>query len=160
MTEAQVEKRYSFGQFLKALGHTAGYYYEKLTWTDICNSIVARNAQKAAEQALSRKGKKGWMSKSKRNKNYNLRGDDKALKLNSWGTVKIYWAPVVTRGKLHIIFLGSDFPGECVEGVEVLVPKIKAALNIRFQGGDAPSMLFVDRGRGFYDTGTGRITAE
>jgi len=100
------------------------------------------------------------MSKSKKNKNYNLRGDDKALKLNSWGTVKVYWAPVVTRGKLHIVFLGSGFPGESTEGVEVLVPKVKTALNIRFQGASAPNMLFVDRGCGFYDIKTGRFTAE
>ena len=160
LTEDQILKRHAFGQYMQGLGHTADYYYERLVWTDICNTIVARSAQKAAEQALSRKGKKGWMSKSKKNKNYNLRGDDKALKLNSWGTVKVYWAPVVTRGKLHIVFLGSGFPGESTEGVEVLVPKVKTALNIRFQGASAPNMLFVDRGCGFYDIKTGRITAE
>ena len=101
------------------------------------------------------------MSKSKKNENYNLRGDDKTLKLNSWGTVRTYWAPVVARGKLHIVFLGSDFPGDTPEGAAALVPKVKTALNIRFQNvQDAPTMLFVDRGRGFFDTRTGRITAE
>jgi len=132
LTEDQILKRHAFGQYMQGLGQTADYYYEQLVWTDICNTIVARTAQKAAEQALSRKGRKGWMSESKKHKNYNLRGDDKALKLSSWGTVKVYWAPVVTRGKLHIIFLGSGFPGESTEGVEVLVPKVKTALNIRF----------------------------
>ena len=160
LTETQIQKRDAFGRYMQNLGHSADYYYGKLVWTDICNSICARSAAKAAEQALSRKGKKGWMSKSQKTKNYNLRGDDKQLKLNSWGTVRIYWAPVVTRGKLHIIFLGSDFPGDTTEGARALVPKIKAALNIRFQGLDAPTMLFVDRGGGFYDTKTGRITAE
>ena len=69
----------------------------------------------------------------------------------------MYWSPGMTRGKLHIIFLGSGFPGESTAGVEVLVLKVKTAPNIRFQGGDAPNMLFVDRGCGFYDIKTGRI---
>ena len=161
LTELQIKKRYAFGLYMKDLGHTAEYYYAKLVWTDICNSIKATSATKASEQALSRKGRKGWMSKSKKNKNYNLRGSGKALKMNSWDTVRIFWAPVLSRGVLHIIFLGSDFPGETPAGVTELVPKVKTALNIRFQSAqDAPSMLFVDRGRGFYDTKTGRITAE
>ena len=72
---------------MQGLGHTADYYYLKLVWVDICNSVRATSAMKAAEQALSRKGRKGWMSKSKKNENYNLRGADKALKLNSCDAV-------------------------------------------------------------------------
>ena len=159
LTETQIKKRFAFGKFIQSLGYPPEFYYE-VVWTDICNSVVARSAPKAAEQAVSRKGRKGWMSASKKNKNYNLRGSDKTLKLNSWGTVRWYWAPVVTHGRLHIIFLGANFPGETPEGVEELVPRVKAALNIRFQGGGAPTMLFVDRGRGFYDTVTGLITDE
>lgn len=160
LTEAQIQKRLAFGEHLQNLGHTSDYYYKKLVWTDICNSIVANTAQKAAEQALARKSKKGWLSKSKKNKKYNLRGDDKALKLNSWGTTKRYWAPILVRGRLHIIFLGANFPGETTEGVTALIPQVRAALNIRCRGEDAPNMLFVDRGRGFFDPKTGRITAE
>jgi len=37
-----------------------------------------------------------------------------------------------------------------------LVDKVRAALNIRF-GAGAPNVLFVDRGKGFYDPGTGKI---
>ena len=88
---------------------------------------------------MARKGRKGWFSKSQKHANENLRGDDKALKLNSWGTVRVYWAPVVTRGRLHISFLGSDFLGGTPEEVEALVPKVKAAL-VRFQGGEAPAI--------------------
>ena len=40
-----------------------------------------------------------------------------------------------------------------------MVNKVRAALNIRFQGGTAPKILFTDRGNGFYDSSTGNITA-
>ena len=39
-----------------------------------------------------------------------------------------------------------------------MVARVRAALNIRFQGGTAPKILFTDRGNGFYVSGTGRIT--
>ena len=39
-----------------------------------------------------------------------------------------------------------------------MVAKVRAALNIRFPGGCAPKTLFTDRGNGFYDSGSGKIT--
>ena len=36
--------------------------------------------------------------------------------------------------------------------------KVRAALNVRFRGDDKPSILFVDRGPGFYVTQGGYIT--
>ena len=39
------------------------------------------------------------------------------------------------------------------------VAKVRAAVNIRFQGGSPPTTLFTDRGNGFYDSGSGAITA-
>ena len=38
--------------------------------------------------------------------------------------------------------------------------KVRAALNIRFQGSVAPKILFTDRGQGFYDIKGGKITNE
>ena len=38
------------------------------------------------------------------------------------------------------------------------VAKVRAALNIRFQGGNPPTTLSTDRGNGFYDSGSGVIT--
>ena len=56
LTPSQILKRLAFGQYMQGLGYTASYCFEKFAWTDICNTIVATSAQKAAEQALSRKG--------------------------------------------------------------------------------------------------------
>ena len=38
------------------------------------------------------------------------------------------------------------------------VLRVKAALNVRFQSGDAPKTLYVDRGQGFDHANTGRMT--
>ena len=44
-------------------------------------------------------------------------------------------------------------------GAATMVAKVRAALNVRFPGGDAPTTLFTDRGAGFFHPGTGGITA-
>ena len=51
-------------------------------------------------------------------------------------------------------------PGLIVRGVRLVsrLRKVRSALNIRFQGTTPPRMLFTDRGNGFYNAGTGRIT--
>ena len=54
----------------------------------------------------------------------------------------------------------EDFPGECPAGAAVLVSKVRSALNVRFQGTTPPRVLFVDRGKGFYNPGHGKITPE
>ena len=38
--------------------------------------------------------------------------------------------------------------------------KVKAALNVRFQGVPQPDIVFTDRGQGFYRTNGGKITPE
>ena len=64
----------------------------------------------------------------------------------------------MTRGKLHIEYLPDNFPGETEAGAAQMVAKVRAALNIRFQGTTPPCVLFTDRGNGFFDAGTGAIT--
>ena len=55
--------------------------------------------------------------------------------------------------------LDADFPGECEAGAMVLVAKVRAAVNKRFQNrADQPDVLWTDRGKGFYHTGNGLIT--
>ncbi len=63
------------------------------------------------------------------------------------------------RGKLHVEVFDNDYPGETPEGAEILVGRARGAVNKRFQG-DAvkPEFLMVDRGRGFYNIATGKIT--
>ena len=90
----------------------------------------------------------------------NLRGKKEARKQKSYDSVRVWWAPVLTRGKFHVEILGSDFPGETPAGAAVLVSKVRTALNIRFQGSTPPGIVFTDRGQGFFHINGGRITPE
>ena len=158
LTEALKGKRYSWASWMLGLRHTGKWYFDNLVWTDICNSVLPRTEKKAEEQALARKSGKGWMSEGCQQNNNNLRGDKRSLKMNSWDTVRVWWTPILTRGKLHVEVLPENFAGDHVDGAAPLVGKIRSALNIRFQGGNAPRVIFVDRGSGFYNAGTGAIT--
>lgn len=152
----QVAKRYKFSLAVLEQGHTEQFYFDRLVWTDLCNSILPRSEKKATEQALARKAKKGWMSSDCKMFSQNLRGKQEALKQKSWDTIRVWWAPVLAGGKLHIEVLDENFPGEVAAGAAILVEKVRAALNVRFRS-DAPGVLYVDRGKGFYDPGTAKI---
>ena len=89
-----------------------------------------------------------------------MRGKAESLKQNSWDSVRVWWAPILARGKLHVEMMPEDFPGECPAGAAVLVSKVRSALNLRFQGKTPPRVLFVNRGKGFYTVATARITQE
>ena len=159
LTPAIMEKRLAFGKHVQDWGRTHVYYYNHVVWTDICNSILPRSEQKASEQALARKGKKGWGSPGCEMHSSNLRGKKESEKQQSWDTIRIWWAPILTRGKLHIEVFDATFAGECEAGATALVAKVRAAVNVRFQGGATqPDTLWTDRGKGFYFTGNGHIT--
>ena len=142
-----------------ALGHIAQWYFDRLVWCDLCNSIVARTQKKAKELALARKGGKGWMSKGSQAHSANLRKPKLVAKFNSSDTVRVWWVPILSKGKLHIEHLPDNFPGETEAGAEMMVAKVRAGLNARFPRGAAPRFLFTDRGNGFYNSGSGKITA-
>ena len=131
---------------------SANWFFEKVVWTDICNSILPRTQKRSEEMILARKGHKGWGSSKTKRASKNLRGNKSKLKQKSGDSIKVWWAPVLTRGKLHIEMLGESFPGETAEGAAILIQKVRAALNIRFRGDDKPSIVFVDRGAGFLPT--------
>ena len=143
---------------MENLNHQAAWYFRRLVWTDICNSILPRTEKKSNQIVLSRKGKKGWGSKGSRMKTGNLKGDDSAKKQKSSDAAKLYWLPVLSRGKLHIEVVGEGFPGDTPAGAEILVQKVRAVLNVRFPDDDKPDILFVDRGRGFFNANNGKIT--
>ena len=145
---------------LDVVRHLAEWYYKNLVWTDICNKILPTTEKIATNQALARKGPKGWMSKGSKMYNRNLRGKKECLKQNSWGTVRVWFAPVLSRGKLHVVLLGDDFPGENPRGAAQLVAKVRAALNVRFRGDDQPNVVMTDKGRGFYRMANSKITPE
>ena len=160
ITEEVRVKRDEWAVWMLGLRHTGAWYYKNLAWTDICNSVLPRTEKKAAEQALARKHGKAWMSEGFQRDDKNLRGDKRALKMNSWDTVRVWWAPVLARGKLHVEMLPPNFAGDHPDGAAPLIAKVRAALNVRFPGASPPRVLFVDRGCGFYNAGTGAITPE
>ena len=160
LTPQDIEKRWQWGLYMQSLAWQAWWIYKAIVWTDICNTILPRNEKKHCEIVLSNKAGKGWRSKKTKLKSKKLRGKPEARKQNSRGTLRVWWAPVLTRGKLHVEVFGENFPGEKAEGIGIFVAKVRAALNIRFQGGDAPKILFTDRGQGFFHGFCGGITDE
>ena len=132
-----------------------------LVWTDLCNSIVPLSEKKANEMDLARKSNKGWISSGSELSSENAKGNPQALKQKSWNTMRIWWFPLLARGKLHVDILDESFPGETPAGAAALVSKIRSALNVRFQNAASqPKFLFTDRGRGFFFPNSGAITTE
>ena len=117
-----------------------------------CNSILARSEKRQKQLTLARKGGSGWYSPGCAWNNENLRGKQEPKKQNSWDAIRIWWAPILAQGKLHVVILGEDFLGDNTEGAGVLVGKVRAALNIRFPNTEPPTYLVVDRGEGFWAT--------
>ena len=54
--------------------------------------------------------------------------------------------------------LYKQIPVETEAAASIMVSKVRAALNARFRGGNAPNMILTDRGNGLYDSGRGAIT--
>ena len=66
---------------------------------------------------------------------------------------------MLCRGKLHVELFDSSFPGEVEEGARQLVEKVRVAVNVRFQReANKPAKIFVDRGKGFWATNSGKVT--
>ena len=160
LTSEEIAKRLRFGKHMESLGHTANWFYRHVLWTDVCNDVLPLTEKKCALQTKARKGGSGWQSKGCEAKSYNMRGRKEDLKLSGSECMRVFWMPVLARGKLHVEVLGSSFPGDHTSGMGVFVQKLRVAVNTRFQGGGPqPDVVFVDRGGGFYH-GTGQITAE
>ena len=161
LTQEMMTRRADFTIYVESLGHNGLWYYNHVAWTDLCSSILPLNEKKANEMRLARKGKKGWMSPGSELSNENLPGNPSILKQNSWNTMRIWWFPMLCRGKLHVELFDADFPGETPAGAKLLAEKVRSAVNVRFQAAASkPDVLFTDRGRGFYETNSGSITSE
>lgn len=112
LPEDVMKKRLDWQAFMVGLGHTAEWYYKNLIWVDLCNSIIPTSEKKATEQALARKDGRGWMSPGCQEFSRNLKGRKESLKQNSWDTYKVWWMPVLVRGKFHVECFQAEFPGE------------------------------------------------
>ena len=144
---------------MQGLNHQGAWYFRRLVWSDLCSSILARTEKRHVEMTLARKGKKGWQSKGTKKASRNCKGNQASLKQKSHDSIRVWWAPVLSRGKLHVEVLGEGFPGEKPAGASILVSKIRAAVNIRYPGGDQPDIVMVDRGPGFWNPNGGMITS-
>ena len=160
LTADTVARRLVWARYMQGLGRPSEWYFQNVVWADICCSLLPTTSAKAAEQALARKGNKVWCSEDALSDDENLRGGVRALKMNSWDTKRVFWVRVLCRGKLHVGQLPDDFPGDRPAGAEAFVKAVRAALNMRFQGAALPHVLFTDRGAGFYNPGSGRITEQ
>ena len=158
LTDDAICRRFAWGVDMQSKGYTAPWMFKNVVWTDICNSVLARSVTKANEMALARKSGKGWISDDSKYDNQNLRGDKNTLKLSGSDTQRVYWAPILAMGKLHVEILPLGFPGETEAGAAILMQRVRAALNVRFQSTRAPRHVFVDRGNGFYTQVTGEVT--
>jgi hypothetical protein len=158
LPEDVIEKRLKWQGYMMKLDHSSDWYYKNLVWFDLCNTILPRSQKKAAEQALARKGGKSWISEGCQEWSSNLGGKKDSLKQKSWDTIRVWWMPVLTRGKLHLeVFLG-EFAGENPEGAEQAAQRLRPILNIRFPNESQPKIVMTDRGKGFYHPFTAKIT--
>lgn len=160
LPEDVMKKRLDWQRFMVGLGHSAGWWHRNVIWFDLCNSILPTSEKKATDQALARKSGSGWMSPGCQEYSRNLKGKKESLKQNSSDTLKVWWMPVLVRGKLHLECFGPDFPGECPAGAQIAVEKLGPILNIRFPNASKPKIVMTDKGRGFYHGFTSKVTGE
>ena len=161
LTEEEIRKRLIFGKLMEAKAHTPEWFNKHVVWTDICCDLKPLTRKKAKLQSLARKRGKGWQSKGCRTKSYNRKEDKGHLKIQQKKeSRRVYWMPVLARGKLHVELLGSSFPGDKTEAMDEFVDKLKKVIRARFPtNNDQPNIVFVDRGEGFYKS-NGEMTAE
>jgi hypothetical protein len=77
LPEAVQQKRLAWGEaLLQEDAGVAGWCCRHIVWTDLCNDILPRTQAKATEQALARKGNRGWMGKKSQGYSVNLKGKD------------------------------------------------------------------------------------
>ena len=155
-----IEKRLAWHGFMVGLGRTGQWFYKNLIWIDLCNTIIPTSEKKATQQALARKSGRGWMSPGCQEYSRNLRGKTECLKQNSADTFKVWWMPVLVRGKLHVECFNADFLGECPQGAQQAAQKLGPILNIRFPNETKPKIVMTDKGRGFFHGFTSKITDE
>jgi len=157
LTAEDMLRRYHWAVHIANLRHRAQWYHDKVIFTDICNSILPTNEKKANEQALARKNKRAWRPPGSELKSRNLSGRKETIKQKGWGTRRLYWVPVLCRGKFHIEFIGENCKGDDPRAMGIFVQKLRAAVNARFPAQDKPRLVFTDKGRGFYAPSTSKV---
>ena len=89
LTPEMKERRLKFADYVSGLHHKNFCFFDKLVWTDLCNSIIPLSEKKANEMALARKAKRGWMSPGSELCSENSKGHQEALKQRSWNITSV-----------------------------------------------------------------------
>ena len=97
LTTDMMQRRLKFADYVLDLHHNDAWFFNRLVWTDLCNSIIPLSEKKANEMALACKSKKGWMSPGCEMSAENSKGHPEALKQKSWNTMRIWWFPMLAN---------------------------------------------------------------
>ena len=85
-------------------------------------SLVLGTEKRHKEMTLARKAKKGWGSQGSKMASSDLRGKPEATKQKSYDAIRVYWAPVLTRGKLHIALLTVPTSLKTISTESIMLP--------------------------------------
>ena len=103
------------------------------------------------------------MSPGSRDKSENVGGSTTADKQCGYGSTRVYFGVVLTRGVLGVeVFTNvGEFPGETPEGARIFIERLPGVLD-KMLGSSTrkPSIIFSDRGPGFYHRRWGTITSD
>ena len=103
------------------------------------------------------------MSPGSKEKSINLGGSVTADKQCGYGSTRVYFGVVLSRGVLGVaVFTDvAQFPGETPEGARLLVERLPGVLDEMLGcSSKKPRTLFTDRGPGFYHRRWGTITGD
>ena len=164
LTAEAKEQRMDWASRLLLEGRLAAWFHHNIIWMDICSKVIPGSPAVALDQARTAQNKrKRLMSPGSVEKSVNLGGSVTADKQCGYGSTRVYFGVVLSRGALGVVVFTDveHFPGETPEGARILVERLPGVLD-RMLGRAAkqPHILFTDRGPGFYHRRWGTITGD
>ena len=162
LSERLMEQRLAMSNLLLGPTYqhcTPGWYYQNVVWLDPCSSILPGSKAQWLNMKQLLKGVKGYISDNATMESANLRGPVTALKQKTFVGRKVNWVILLTRGKVAVRVLPSDWQLSG-EGMADVIGQLHAWL-VEILGPQArlPRVLFTDRGTGMYSPG-GQIVAK
>ena len=158
LSEALIDARFAWARKMVSLQHSGAWYHRSCVWLDPCSSIVPGEPRATFDQNQASYGKsKRWMSKDSRVYSRNLRASPYGGKQNSWGSKRVWWFVIVTRGVVHFEIMPDTWQ-QTGEGMAELVARLPKILD-RMLGPNVakPRVIISDRGPGLYHASTGGI---
>ena len=161
LTPDMVARRLGWGQSMLRLNHNPGWYHRHCIWMDPCSSILPGRPKSVFDQHQATYGKaKRWMSVDSKDIPRNQRASPYAGKQAQWGDVKVWWFVVLSKGKAQVDVMPVKWT-QNGEGQSYMVSRLPLILTTLLgDTGPKPSVLFTDRGPGFYHPSTGNICPE